>query len=237
MRQSHDNETSSSASREIKEALEALVPGLKAGDDAAFVKFSDWLHPNFLRFFAARRMPLDQAEECVQELLARIFLSVSGYRAKKDGGLRAWVYRIAVNVAADRGRKQGPVDAVDELPELEAAAAELLLPAGEGPIAQPQLSYERTVAIEDALAQLPQLDQEMLFLRYFATERSDEDRSLAAIARTIGMKPDAARKRFERVKAKLAALLDPHDPRLHLRRADAIAEAVAAAATAARNGN
>ncbi len=192
--------------------LESIVPLLKAADADAFRLFADVAGPVMLRYF--RRKNPRHAEDLVQVFLMEVFVSLGSYRRQPGGSLRAWCYRIATNVEANWHRKRNPAEQKgDKMPELRAGldgrpecGADL---PGIG-------ALDRVRAIQEAIAGLPEIDQEILYIEYFEEVLPDEERSHAAVARRLGMDAAAVRKRFERIRAKLRSVLE--DPRLGARR-------------------
>jgi len=104
------------------------------------------------------------AEDLVQETLLRAFRSAGTYRP--EGKLRAWLFRIAVNLARDwvRRRPREPSVGLDGGPD------------GTGPpVAAPEappdaglLGRERAAHVEAAMARLSEPDRLVLLLRYYA---------------------------------------------------------------------
>jgi RNA polymerase sigma-70 factor (ECF subfamily) len=103
------------------------------------------------------------AEDLMQETLLRAFRSLDTYRP--EGKFRAWVFRIAVNLARDwiRRRPREAATSLDDTAEPQALAAfgRDVPPDGQ------MTTSERSRRVETALARLSEADREVLVLRYY----------------------------------------------------------------------
>src|SRR5262245_13716512 len=80
-----------------------LIPGLKAGDSAAYDRLvTDY--GDRLRRFAARMAGPEVAEDIVQEVFLRVFRSIRSF--DPSGSLAAWIFTIANNLCVDHLRKR-----------------------------------------------------------------------------------------------------------------------------------
>ena len=61
-----------------------------------------------------------QAEDVVQEAFTAVWRSAGSYRPER-GSAGGWLYTVARNATVDRIRRNGRVDTVSELPELESS--------------------------------------------------------------------------------------------------------------------
>ena len=118
----------------------------------------------------------DIAEDLMQETMLRAFRSLQTYRP--EGKFRAWVFRIAVNLARDwiRRRPREPSAGLEEGTDPGAWAEATRQPAPEAPMAQ----GERARQVEAAMARLPQPDREVLLMRFYG------DLAFKDIARATG---------------------------------------------------
>lgn len=135
------------------------------------------------------------ADDAVQEVLARAVEALAAGRVPDDVPVGVFVYGIARHVIADvlreRARRGGPAPDAD------------LLPArGPSPLEQ-VISTEERERVARALAALPRADQELLHACYVAGER------LADIAARLGEPAERVRKRKSRALARLRLALDP----------------------------
>ena len=105
----------------------------------------------------------DVAEDLMQETMLRAFRSLQTYRP--EGKFRAWIFRIAVNLARDwvRRRPHEPATVLDDSPETSPAPS---LGVEMPPDADAQ-HRDRRRRVEVALARLSPADREVLLLRFY----------------------------------------------------------------------
>jgi RNA polymerase sigma-70 factor (ECF subfamily) len=138
-----------------------------------------------------RRGHRDNALEAVSETFLRALASVSSLRGGGDA-FRAWLFRIARNVATDQLRRRARVvvsemgDAVDPLATCPEHAVE---------------DREDLAEIRRAFAALDADDREVLWLRLCAGLSSEH------VAKIVGKRPGAVRMQQLRALQTLAALL------------------------------
>jgi RNA polymerase sigma-70 factor (ECF subfamily) len=145
----------------------------------------------FTRFFRAMVAVTgnpDDARDAVQEGFARALVACQTYRG--EGSLEGWIWRIALNAAADARRH------AREQPLEEAFA--LQLPS---PQTDPILS--------DALRQLPPRQRLLIFLHYLA------DLSYEDIARVCGISEGTVGASLSKARHTLASLLEDERPEGH----------------------
>jgi RNA polymerase sigma-70 factor (ECF subfamily) len=94
----------------------------------------------------------DVAEDLMQETMLRAFRSLDTYRP--EGKFRAWIFRIAVNLARDWIRRR-PRDPLASAPAPETSPEAAIMRG------------ERAARVEAALARLPLADREVLLMRYY----------------------------------------------------------------------
>jgi RNA polymerase sigma-70 factor (ECF subfamily) len=102
------------------------------------------------------------AEDLMQEAMMRAYRNRETYRA--EGRFKAWIFRIAVNLARDWVRRRGR-NPVTESDDPDAAAAGAV--ADDPPPDALAMGRERARRVEAAMARLPQADREVLLLRYY----------------------------------------------------------------------
>ena len=142
----------------------------------------------------------DVAEDLMQETMLRAFRSLGTYRP--EGKFRAWVFRIAVNLARDWIRRQPrePSVSLDD-GEDPPVAVSLRTIAPPGAAMGRRESSKR---VEAAIARLSAPDREVLLLRYYG------DLAFKDIARTTGEPLGTVLARAHRALKKLGDLL-PED--------------------------
>ena len=91
--------------RPERSEIDALLPAVARGDDAAFARLYDLLAPRV--FGLARRVLRDpaQAEEMAQEVLVEVWRTASRFDSQRGSGL-SWVLTIAHRRTVDRVRSE-----------------------------------------------------------------------------------------------------------------------------------
>jgi len=147
----------------------------------------------------------DVAEDLMQETLLRALRSMGTYRP--EGKFRAWIFRIAVNLARDwiRGQpRRRTVPLGDEADE----TAPGVTPVTDAPPDADALSRERARDVDRALARLPNADREVLLMRYYG------DLTFKAIAQATDEPLGTVLARAHRALKKLGDLIprQNHEP-------------------------
>jgi RNA polymerase sigma-70 factor (ECF subfamily) len=84
-----------------------LVAGLRNGDDACFAHVLDAWSPGMLRVARAFVSTPDSAAEVVQDAWLAVIEGIGAFAGRSS--LKTWVYRILVNTAKRRGRRESRV--------------------------------------------------------------------------------------------------------------------------------
>lgn len=146
----------------------------------------------------------DVAEDLMQETLLHAFRSRQTYRP--EGKFRAWIFRIAINLARDwiRRRPREPATLFEGNAEMPPRPALTV----DSPPAADALSRERARRVEVALARLPDADREVLLMRYYG------DLTFKAIADATGEPIGTVLARAHRALKKLGDLIpeENHEP-------------------------
>jgi RNA polymerase sigma-70 factor (ECF subfamily) len=158
-----------------------LIRSWRHGDAAAFEALvRRWQQPvaRFLARVVGRR---ELVQDLCQEVFLRVYLAAPRYR--EQGSFSTWLYRIALNVARDAGRRRrrepaplpaaGPADA-DAGPPSEALCER----------------QELAVAVAEAVAGLPRALREVLVLRHY------EEMSFEEIGRLLKVPASTLKSRF-----------------------------------------
>ena len=156
-----------------------LIARWQQGDAAAFAALvRRWQQP-VGRFLARLVGPSDRVDDLCQEVFLHVYEAAGRYR--ESGAFSTWLYRIALNVARDAGRRRRrePVP----LDDTDPAGA---LPGPEAVCARQELA--RLVA--RAVAELPEPLREVLVLRHY------EDMNFEQIARLTGTPASTLKSRF-----------------------------------------
>jgi RNA polymerase sigma-70 factor (ECF subfamily) len=142
----------------------------------------------------------DVAEDLMQETMLRAFRSLGTYRP--EGKFRAWVFRIAVNLARDWIRRQPrePSVSLDDGEDPPVAVSLRTMAPPDAFMGR----REGSKRVEAAIARLSAPDREVLLLRYYG------DLAFKDIARTTGEPLGTVLARAHRALKKLGDLL-PED--------------------------
>ena len=118
----------------IEAVDDRLIQRAQRGESAAFATIYDALAPSVLRFLSHHVGNPDLAEELMQRTFVKMIEALPRYRAARGVPFRAWVFRIARNLAIDAHRTSHPaldIDAVPDQPSLS-PGPELMAEASEG---------------------------------------------------------------------------------------------------------
>lgn len=144
------------------------------------------------RYLRARTQSDADALDLAADTFERAFASLGRFR-RRDGGVQAWLFRIARNTAIDaHRRRRSTVDLADA----DAQLGRVALAAG-------RVDDERS-EILDLVARLPDVQREALLLRYAGGLTARE------IGVVIGKREGAVQKQIERGLAALREVLDDH---------------------------
>lgn len=139
--------------------------------------------PRLFRYFLRAVGQIETARDLTQDVFLRV--SRTAVPQAPDGELRAWLFRIARNLALDHHRKHGR----------QPTPASITNEASRPP------SQEVDAAVNEALAGLPDLDRDVFLMREMAGLGYEE------IARACELTPDAVRSRIHRARLQLRARL------------------------------
>lgn len=151
----------------MDERLDALIPRARLRDAEALTQLVELLGPRVFGLLFRLIGSRDVAEELTQETFVRMVRMI--HRFEPTGSLEGWVFRIAANLARDRGRlrkRRGLPQSLDTLNEDEKRIGT----KGVAPQADPSQAMEldeRRCSLERALQALPDADREILVLRHF----------------------------------------------------------------------
>jgi RNA polymerase sigma-70 factor (ECF subfamily) len=145
------------------------------------------------RYFCRAVGQADAARDLTQDVFVRV--SRTAIPAADDGEMRAWLFRIARNLALDhhrqRLRRPETVVLTDTPSGQSAQSAESARSA----------SQDVDLAVNEALAALPDVDRDVFLMREVAGLGYDE------IARVCALTPDGVRSRIHRARLQLRARL------------------------------
>jgi RNA polymerase sigma-70 factor (ECF subfamily) len=144
------------------------------------------------RYLRARVRSDEDALDLAASTFERAFANLGRFR-RRDGGVQAWLLRIARNTAIDaHRRRRATVDLAKADAQLGHAALET------------DRRDQASVEILDLVARLPDDQREALLLRYAGGLTARE------IGSVIGKREDAVQKQIERGLAALREAFDDH---------------------------
>jgi RNA polymerase sigma-70 factor (ECF subfamily) len=167
-----------------------LIRRWRQGEPAAFEALvRRWQQPlaHFLARLVGRR---EMVQDLCQEVFLRVYLAAPRYR--ELAAFSTWLYRIALNVARDAGRRRrlAPAPLPEDGPPGDAGGAERLCE-------QQELSQ----AVADAIAGLPPTLREALVLRHY------EGLSFEDMARLLQVPASTLKSRFSTALGRLRVRL------------------------------
>ena len=171
-----------------------VVEAAKRGDRRAWEAAYDAYGKGLMGFLVLRLGDRDDAAEALSETFLRALEKVAYLRGGADA-FRAWLFRIARNVATDRLRARSRLT-------LEADSEETPDRLTGGPMDQ-VIAAEDAAEVRAALAELPTDDREVVWLRVCAGLSSDE------VGEIIGKKPGTVRMQQLRALENMSRRLRP----------------------------
>ena len=192
--------------------LLTLATLVLAGDQDAAATFSLAVYSAVVRWLRKHGIRDGTEEDIASETLVRVLQNLDRFEERDGAGLNSWVFTIVRHLAFDLAKDRAQLLALDDcdeskFPQPDGGAAETAQPGDEGP--DPPVSGELLAAI----AELPELDQEILHWKYFADGRADSERSFGEIGAKLGIKDGTARQRHNRAVRRLREILrDRTDP-------------------------
>lgn len=165
-------------SERVVHLSDEVVDAVKRGDRRAWEAAYDTYGKGLMGFLVLRLGDRDDAAEALSETFLRALEKIGGLRGGADA-FRAWLFRIARNVATDRIRARTRL-------ALEAEPDETVDLLTGGP-AERLIAAEDAREVREALAALPADDREVVWLRVCAGLSSDE------VGEIVGKKPGTVR--------------------------------------------
>ncbi|MGH3148521.1 MAG: RNA polymerase sigma factor [Rubrobacter sp.] len=176
-----------------------LAERLADGDPGAPRDLVERHHAELHRYTLTLLRDASEAEDAVQEAFERAFAALGRYQGERIRALalRAWLYRIALNVVRNTWRKRRPEPLTAET--LEGVNGRIETTSVSGPDREAWLD---TLA---ALGRLPERQRVAVTLRYF------EDLPYAGISEVTGWPENTCKTLVRRGIGRLGALLDAPD--------------------------
>ncbi len=129
-------------------------------DDAAFGVLYNHYFSQIYGYLYKRTGSHENTEDLVSTTFMKVFCNLKEYKAK-GGTFRAWLYRIATNNLIDYYRKTSKRKDVDIEKISEPRAEDRLEPE------QYAESEQNRVLVQEALKELPERYQKILYLKFF----------------------------------------------------------------------
>lgn len=173
---------------------EALVSRFLAGDHRGFEELAERYQHRVYRFICMFLQ--NDREDAAQEVFLELYRSIGAFEGKSR--LETWVFAVTRNVCRRLSRSAWRAESMD------ADEALLEIPDAAENIERAALSREAHHRVEEALARLAPIHQEVLLLRDW------EGLDYREIAETLGIPVGTVRSRLHNATARLAALLQPY---------------------------
>ncbi len=196
----------------------ALLARLRDGEEAAFESLIVRYHAGMVRL-ALNYVPNGAvAEDVAQEAWIGVLKGVHGFRG--DSSLRTWIFRILVNTAISRGRREGRSLPFSALFDAETAPSEAAMdpayfnisnnhwatkPASwEGAPEERLLAAETRARVDAAIAALPPAQREVITLRDVQGFGSEE------VCNALGISESNQRVLLHRARSKVRRALSEY---------------------------
>lgn len=181
--------------------LPRIIARAKAGDAGAFGELYTKYAGLILRYLYVRVHEQEGAQDLTQEVFVRVIKGIGGFEYRGEKSFLGWLYTIAGNVLIGQARRKRAISTpLDE-------NIELIDPRGQEAV----LSIFDRVALEQALAQLTEDQQQVLTLKFFVDMTNQE------IATAIGRSEGAVKALQHRALHALQQILE-HERELPMAR-------------------
>lgn len=186
---------------ELDLELPRIIARAKAGDTGAFGELYTKYAGLILRYLYARLHEQEGAQDLTQEVFVRVIKGIGGFEYRGEKSFLGWLYTIAGNVLIGQARRKRAISTpLDE-------SLGLIDPRGQEAV---RSIFDR-VALEQAIVQLTDDQQQVLVLKFFADMTNQE------IATTIGRSEGAVKALQHRALHALQQILE-REPDLPLAR-------------------
>ena len=162
------------------------------GDEAAFEEIMTPLEARIWRICWHYTGQREEASDCAQETMVKIWRSLNGYRG--ECAFETWVFRIAANCCLDRMRKRKR----DRSESIEPLREQGFDPPDPRPGTEEQaLEADRHRELREAIGRLPEEQREALVMTQL------EGFSYEAAAGRLGVSEGTVKSRVNRARARL----------------------------------
>ncbi|HLZ72475.1 MAG TPA: sigma-70 family RNA polymerase sigma factor [Dehalococcoidia bacterium] len=195
-----------------------MLAALQAGDEAAFEELIGRYHTGMVRLALNYVPSAAVAEEVAQEAWIGVLKGVGRFEGRSS--LRTWIYRILVNTAVTRGRREGRSVPFSALFDAEGAPPEVAMDPAyfgssshhwatkpeswEGAPEAQLLAGETRARIDQAIAALPPAQREVITLRDVQGFASDE------VCNILGVSESNQRVLLHRARSKVRRALSAY---------------------------
>lgn len=144
--------------------LRRIITQAKSGDVGAFGELYTRYASMILRYLYARLREQESAQDLTQEVFVRVIKGIGGFEYRGEKSFLGWLYTIAGNVLIGQARRKRAISTpLDE-------HLELIDPHGQDAV---HSIFDR-VALEQAITQLTDDQQQVLTLKFFADMTNQE---------------------------------------------------------------
>ncbi len=182
--------------------LAPTIHRAQQGDASAFEELVDAFSARLYGFLFRLTGSRSVAEELVQEVFLRVVRTIGRYQ--HEGRFKAWIFRIAANLARDRVRRLTRRPRIVSLSGADGDGQGLEDSLGDTTHVSPE--HDMALAddvdrLQQAFSRLPEAEREVLLLRHYS------DMSFAQIAESMGTPLGTALARSHRALGKLREMM------------------------------
>jgi len=181
-------------------STENLIEQARQGDQAAWTVLVTHHQEAVFRLAYLLLGNSDEAKDVAQDTFIRAFHALDSFDSSRP--LRPWLLRITANLARNQGRSIGRY----------LAAVQRWVRAAPEPVAPPpgdaHLRQQQAQTLWQAVKQLGQTDQEIIYLRYFL------EQSVAETAQALDVAPGTVKSRLHRALNRLRTVIEEDFPAL-----------------------
>jgi RNA polymerase sigma-70 factor (ECF subfamily) len=174
-----------------------LAHRLRARDEAAFRQLFHQLYPAMLRVARSFVRTIDEAEEVIQETWLAVLHGIDRFEGRSS--LKTWIFRILVNRARTRARREARTVAFFALP----AGSDDFAATTVGP-EQAAIDNELRLVLERAVASLPRVQRRVISLRDIEGWSADE------VCEALDLSPANQRVVLHRARMRVREMLAPY---------------------------
>ena len=172
-----------------------IADGLASGSALSFRALYEAQGRSVLGYLMRMTGRREMAEELTQETFLMVIRKIGFYRKKADGGLKAWVFRIATHLAIDALRREKTSKKVTE------KNVSFLEPVNSN---SPMERFERGELgkkLQSALMKLNDTQRQIFLLK------EQEEMNLLEISRVCGCSENAVKQKLFRIRTTLRKIL------------------------------